>query len=517
MAIAITTGLWASGSTSANPSLPTTPAAGDLYIMFVGCKPYTATINTPTGWTVIPNTAGANGTTASGVDTGSVRRAAFYRYWQSGDNAPVVSVSSGNVTLAVIYKARPTAGSTIDTPVGIAGDDTTSGTDYAATMASDPGITANDVLVAGTVIAGNNATFGSPTMSATGLTIGSVVEVSEGATTTGNDLGAGTSLGTSITGTASAAAVIGWTLSAAQTGSTVLIRVRESGAAQSITGAGNIASATAFGSSSESLNVAATGLASTETHGQATLTWNGVLIGVGNIASGAAYGNPAISASVSTVGITSATVFGLPTVSTEAAPQDITGAGNIASSAIFGTHNIAASIAPVGIPSSETIGSLTTSVSVSVIGIQTAEVFGQPSVAVAITPASIVTAEAFGLPTLVTAWGIVDAGNIVTGFVSGQPAISTSISVTGIPSAEAFGLPLVTKLGDLAGVGNIASQNAFGQPALATSVFGLGIASAEAFGLPTIGTPAPPSGALKYILVNGRLHQHLSGMNYHKV
>jgi len=229
MAIVITAGAWASGSTSVTPALPATPQAGDVHILFVGSKPFSDTIGTPNGWTPITGTDGTNGSVANGTDVGSVNRAAFYRVWQSGDANPTVSITSGNVTLAVIHRLRPTSGSVIDTPVGVAGNDTSSGTGYSATMASNPGITAADVLVAGTVIAGNNSTFGSPTMSATGLTIGTVTEnpATEGTTGTGLDLEASSSTATVTSGTASAAAVIGWTLSVAQTGSTILVRIRE--------------------------------------------------------------------------------------------------------------------------------------------------------------------------------------------------------------------------------------------------------------------------------------------------
>jgi len=69
---------WATGSTSLSVSLPSGVSAGDMLILTVGGKPYDATINTPTGWTLIGSQQ-TNGSTASGVDSGSVTWAVFYK------------------------------------------------------------------------------------------------------------------------------------------------------------------------------------------------------------------------------------------------------------------------------------------------------------------------------------------------------------------------------------------------------------------------------------------------------
>jgi len=232
MAITITAGAWAAGSTAPAPALPASPQAGDVHVLFIGCKPYTATINTPSGWTLITNTNGTNGTVANGTDVGSVAVAAFYRVWQSGDANPTISITSGNTALACIHRFRPTAGSTIDTPVGEKGSDTTSGTGFSCTMGSDIGITAGDAVVGYSYLPGNNATFATPTLSATGVTFGTVTEnpATEGATATGLDCEASACTALPSAGPSSAAAVVGWTLSVAQTGMSNLIRIRETAA-----------------------------------------------------------------------------------------------------------------------------------------------------------------------------------------------------------------------------------------------------------------------------------------------
>jgi hypothetical protein len=58
-------------------SRPTTYSAGDMLIAFIGGKAYNTTITPPTGWTSIGSST--NGTTASGVGTGSTIIQAFYK------------------------------------------------------------------------------------------------------------------------------------------------------------------------------------------------------------------------------------------------------------------------------------------------------------------------------------------------------------------------------------------------------------------------------------------------------
>ncbi len=223
-----TAGAWGSGSTSVTPALPASSAAGDMMVLFVGCKPFGATIVQPTGWTEIAAAGGNNGSTGSGIDSGSVAWKHFYREFVAGDAAPVVSITSGNVSLAVINGFTKTAGAWV-TPVGDKGSDTSSDTAFSLTMASDIGIAANDSLLSGAVIAGNNATFGTPTCTAAGATISTPTEspATEGTTATGNDLEASAFFTTCTAGTSSAAAVVGWTLSVAQTGGGGLVRLRE--------------------------------------------------------------------------------------------------------------------------------------------------------------------------------------------------------------------------------------------------------------------------------------------------
>lgn len=198
-------------------------------VMFVGCKPFNATIVTPTGWTALAAGGGANGTTAASADLGSVLWATLYREWVSGDTAQTLSITTGDTALGVIHAFSKSASMAWEVPVAAKGSDTTSGTAFSLTMDLNPGITTNDMLVHGAVIAGNNATFGTPTMTAASATIGAVTEspATEGTTATGTDLEASASYASCTAGTASAAPVCAWTLSVAQTGGGSIARLRE--------------------------------------------------------------------------------------------------------------------------------------------------------------------------------------------------------------------------------------------------------------------------------------------------
>ncbi len=98
-------------------------------------------------------------------------------------------------------------------------------------MDANPGIGIDDMLVHAAVLAGDNATLATPTITATSATIGTVTisPATAGTTGVGNDLAASASHALCTAGTATAAPVCGWTLSVAQTGGGSIVRLREPG------------------------------------------------------------------------------------------------------------------------------------------------------------------------------------------------------------------------------------------------------------------------------------------------
>lgn len=223
-----TAGAWAAGTTSVAPALCASPNSNTRMVLFIGCKPFGATIVTPSGWTAIAAGGGTNGTTASGVDVGSVRWATFFRDWVTGVAAPTVTLTTGNVGLACINGFDKATYEVWETPVSGKGSDTTSGTGYSITSDVNLGITTGDYVVHGSVIAGDNSAFGTPTLTATGATFGTVTEspATEGNTNLGNDLGASCAYVNCTAGPSSAAPVGGWTLTVAQTGGGSITRLR---------------------------------------------------------------------------------------------------------------------------------------------------------------------------------------------------------------------------------------------------------------------------------------------------
>lgn len=218
---------WATGTISLQPALPSGVLTGHMMLLYVGAKPYDATIATPPGWTLITAGSGSNGTTPVGLDTGSVVWATFYRAYQAGDVAPTgLSVTGGDTAMGVTVSCSKSANRMWLAPVAAKGSDTTSGTGFSLTMDADPGIAADDMLAHFASIAGNDATFATPTITATSATIGTVTEATQLGSLSGNDMASAVSYALCNSGTGTAAPVCGWTLSAAQTGGGSIVRLR---------------------------------------------------------------------------------------------------------------------------------------------------------------------------------------------------------------------------------------------------------------------------------------------------
>lgn len=219
---------FAAGTTSVVGTIPTGTVAGDIMLLHVNCKPFSATIVTPAGWEIVAGSNGANGAVASGIDTGSVQWTTFWRLWQTGDGNVTVTITSGNVALACIKSFSKNSANIWVTPTGAKGSDTTSGTPFSITMDVDPGITTGDMIAGSTVLAGNDSNFGAPGITAASATIGTVTESpGEGATASGDDLESISFYALCTAGTATAPAVVTSTLSVAQTGGGNITRLRE--------------------------------------------------------------------------------------------------------------------------------------------------------------------------------------------------------------------------------------------------------------------------------------------------
>lgn len=230
-----------SGGTDDSVEYPAGASEGDLLVLVMTQKASdgaSSDYNTPTDWTSLTNTVG--GTGSYGTDTGQTRIHTFWREVPAGGLGPgtltvVDTMAAGSNVgfMVLIRKDDPSA--TWDV-AGATGDDTTTGTPLTATMGSNPGIDAEDVVIGigNTPTDVNAATekYTSPTLTATGLTAGDGVNIYTGNypnTSHTQDHGGPASYWTPTAGPASAAPTVSWTATGTTTnvaGPIHVVRVR---------------------------------------------------------------------------------------------------------------------------------------------------------------------------------------------------------------------------------------------------------------------------------------------------
>jgi len=196
-----------------SPAMPT-HAAGDMLLAFFTGKPFDSGVSVA-GWNVLGN--GASGSTAAGVDLGSMTAVVGYKEATSAsETAPsfVEGTPVWNVAGCGVACWQKGAGEVWDTPVVVFGGDEDLGADFSATMASNPGITSGDgiQIVVGVNSDGSAPLTGGPTITATGATFGAVTKDRDQESMSGGDHGMMTAHCLVTAGTASAAAVIGGTV-----------------------------------------------------------------------------------------------------------------------------------------------------------------------------------------------------------------------------------------------------------------------------------------------------------------
>jgi len=216
------------GTTSVTPGDIATKNTGDGFLIVVMTKPDTATINTPTGWTLIANVAGGGGT--AGNLQGPTRQAWFFREKDANWSAfPTISVTSGSPSATQAYRFTKAAGQlwNIAGATGVYGTSATV-TVASATMGSDPGLTSGDMVFVGYSGMTAAPTWSAQSISATGATFSAAVEVTEAMeNTAGNDVGGMVFNSTVTAGTATAAPTTTATSSAANRGTIAVVRLRE--------------------------------------------------------------------------------------------------------------------------------------------------------------------------------------------------------------------------------------------------------------------------------------------------
>lgn len=208
------TGAAVNGINSVTPTVPTSQLTGDMMLLIAVGKPFDLgwSVGT-TGWNALGS--GASGTTAAGVDAGSMKAQVWWKEATSDTEAnPTVTEGTPtfNVVMAAVTVFSKAAGETWNTPVVVYGADETDGTAISVTFASDPGVTAGDYVV---TFCGVNTDAIGPltgnglTPAQTGVTFGATTKLSTPdatwETSTGGDMTFGLSETPVSSGTGSAA------------------------------------------------------------------------------------------------------------------------------------------------------------------------------------------------------------------------------------------------------------------------------------------------------------------------
>lgn len=210
MAIAIrAAGTAVFGVNSLTPTIDATQEVGDMMILIAGGKPYNLGWSVATSnWT--PLARGESGTTAAGIDVGSMAMQVWYKEATADpETNPTVTEGSPvfNVAGAVVVVYQKQAGEVWDTPVVVYGADETDGTGISVTFDSDPGVVADDLIL--TACAANTDLIGPLTGDLTpaqaGVTYGATVQRVEQETTLGGDMTLHVSSTFATAGTSSAA------------------------------------------------------------------------------------------------------------------------------------------------------------------------------------------------------------------------------------------------------------------------------------------------------------------------
>lgn len=231
----------ASGGTTVAPAFPTGILASDAVLLFVGQKPSTAnggTVTTPTGWTLREEITGAGGYgTTLGADTGNTNLRVYSWNTPVAGQTGTLSVTLGvnDVSWAFIVRV-PTGGGTLSygsadgqrttTPTSPMSIALTNGTSATAFTTGDIALWAMCIPTDVTT----PSQFSAQSITATGATFGTAVELNEPDSATGNDIGGYGAYASVSSGTSSTAPTVSVTIGGTLTnvrGGVGLVRIRE--------------------------------------------------------------------------------------------------------------------------------------------------------------------------------------------------------------------------------------------------------------------------------------------------
>jgi hypothetical protein len=231
------------GGTSVSPAYPAGIQADDVLVLIIGQKPSTAnggTVTTPSGWTLRDSLTGAGGYgTTLGADTGNTNLFIYTKDTVTGSETGnlAVTIGTNNVSWAFMILV-PVGNGTVSygSAEGQRTTAPTAGTPFTIALAngaSATAFTANDLALWAMCIPTDVTTpsqFTAQSVTATGATFGTAVELNEPDSTLGNDIGGYSAYAFCIAGSSSTAPSVTVTADGTVTnvrGPVVLLRVRE--------------------------------------------------------------------------------------------------------------------------------------------------------------------------------------------------------------------------------------------------------------------------------------------------
>ena len=233
----------AAAGTTVAPAYPAGIAANDVVVLVIGQKPSTAnggTVTTPTGWTLRESITGQGGYGATlGADTGNTNLFFYTKDVVAGTETGnlTVTIGTNNVSWGVLIRI-PGGGSSSFTVGSADGSRATAPTSGVAftTLLTDglthPDLQSGDMAIWAMCIPTDilNNGFTLPTISSTGTTFATAVELEEPDSGTGNDIGGYIAYALATAGSSTTAPTVGVTATGTVTnvrGPIALVRIRD--------------------------------------------------------------------------------------------------------------------------------------------------------------------------------------------------------------------------------------------------------------------------------------------------